>query len=166
MQCIRYSLGEIKDVYKRQISSCDWQIYRRIFMRNRKSWTWSSAKNYLADKINTASEIVAQERRKSKCKDLIILCLAISVVLLVKAKEKWGGSDLITRKIAKGIALFVIFVVCLVYFSFISRAADRDYYTCLLYTSRHALPRRGDQWGIKDARAQKTGNDTNLREDE
>lgn len=57
-------------------------------MRNRKSWTWSSAKNYLADKINTASEIVAQERRKSKCKDLIILRLAISVVLLVKAKEK------------------------------------------------------------------------------
>ncbi len=36
---------------------------------------------------------------------------------------------MITRKIAKGIALFVIFVVCLVYFSFISRAADRDYYT-------------------------------------
>lgn len=57
-------------------------------MRNRRSWTWSSAENYLADKINTASEIVAQERRKSKCKDLIILCLAISVVLLVKAKEK------------------------------------------------------------------------------
>ena len=36
---------------------------------------------------------------------------------------------MITRKIAKGIALFVIFVVCLVYFSFISRAADRGYYT-------------------------------------
>ena len=57
-------------------------------MRNRRWWTWSSAENYLADKINTASEIVAQERRKTKCKDLIILGLVISVVLLVKAKEK------------------------------------------------------------------------------
>lgn len=57
-------------------------------MRNRRSWTWSGAEKYLADRINTASEIVAQERRKSKCKNLIILGLVISVALLAKTRKK------------------------------------------------------------------------------
>lgn len=53
---------------------------------------------------------------------------------------------MITRKIAKGIALFVIFVVCLVYFSFISRASDRDYYTVVDEGFTNTLDRELQDW--------------------
>lgn len=57
-------------------------------MRNRRSWTWSGAEKYLADKINTASEIVTKERRKSRGKNLIILGLLIIIALLSRTKEE------------------------------------------------------------------------------
>lgn len=53
---------------------------------------------------------------------------------------------MIARKIAKGIALFAIFVVCLVYFSFTSRASDRDYYTVVDEGFTNTLDRELQDW--------------------